>query len=439
MNISLLLLISGILAALAYKTSSLKFLSPTFLSSMMFCAFSIIYVLTFRFIGEDISLKTATYISLSIFMTYIGELIANRHIIKRSLEVTPRINMVIKKYDNFYIPDFNITCIITFVMLIVALIRFVNLRYFEYGSFDNFMSMMSVARVAVNQGEAFNLGGGIISQIVYLSTGICFFYTYVFMKELIIYRKKKYYLLLPIIADFLIELSTTGRTSIIVIVVGFIVSYFHILVNNSNRYKLRLSKKLYIYILVFLVAFFLYGSLRKGSNFTEVIDEIIRSIISYSCAGIYGLNYYLDYPWNPNSYFAAYTGRYIYSLLGIEHTYIPNSNLPFYFFDNGGGSNIYTSLVLPIQDYGVLIFLISRFVLALISTWILRRYLCQDTSKKSFYIYNLLAIFIINCYINTPIADRFYTFFLNPILMLRYIVYLYIFVWIITKVKVKFR
>ena len=439
MNILLLSVLSGLLSAFAYKTSALKLLSPTFLSSGMFCGFSIIYILSFNFIGQDIKTKTVIYILSSLFLTYVGELIANRFTEKKSLlNNSSSISIATTEYRRFYMPSFKVTCIITAVMLIVAIIRFVNLRYFasQYGSFNDFMSMMSTARIAVNQGEDFNLSSGIIAQIVYLSTGVCFFYTYIFLEQIILLKSKKYYLLLPIIFDCLIEFSTTGRTSIIMIVIGFIVSYFHILVTHNKGYKLRLSKKLYIYIFLFLVVFFIYGGLRKGNNASEVIDEIVGSIVSYSCAGIYGLDYYLEHPWSPNSYFAAYTGRNIYSLLGIEHNYIPDANLPFYLFGDGGGSNIYTSLVLPIQDYGIGGLFITRVILAIISTWILNVYLRKDTSKRSIYIYNLLAIFIVNGYINTPIADRFYTFFLNPMLLIRYVVYLLGFVWLMTRVRI---
>ncbi len=441
MNILLLIIFCGGLAILGYKTSTLKLLSPTFLSAMMFLAFSIIYLVTFSFIKEDIKFKTTLCISLSIVMTYIGEIIADKIRFKVTSNAKGKTVCHNKIDHSEYVPSFAMTCIITGIMLLVALIRFINLRFFasQYGSFDSFMSMMTVARVAVNQGEEFNLGGGIIAQIVYASTGICFFYTYNFLKEFIVYSKKRYYLLLPILADCLIELSTTGRTSIIIIAVGFIVSYFHILIKYSSKHKPHINKKLYFYILIFLIIFFVYGNMRTGYDLNEIVNSIIVSIISYSCAAIYGLNYYLENPWNSNPYFAAYTGKFIYSLLGIEHTYVPDANLPFFFFGEDVSSNIYTSLVLPIQDYGIVFFLITRVGLAIISTYVLKKYLKKDISQPSFYIYNLLAIFIVNCYINTPIADRFYTFFLNPILLIRYIVYLYVFVWIVTKIKFKLR
>ena len=111
----------------------------------MFCGFSIIYILSFNFIGQDIKTKTVIYILSSLFLTYVGELIANRFTEKKSLlNNSSSISIATTEYRRFYMPSFKVTCIITAVMLIVAIIRFVNLRYFasQYGSFNDFMSML---------------------------------------------------------------------------------------------------------------------------------------------------------------------------------------------------------------------------------------------------------------------------------------------------------
>lgn len=439
MNILLLAIFCCLIGLFALKTSTLRIISPTFISAMMFFAFSIIYLLSFDIIQKDITLKTVGIILVSLFMTYVGELMVSRIsfvlVRRKSSILLSDANLAEKKDCN--IPSATFTYLVTGGMCLVALIRFINLRYFafQYGSFDNFISMMSVARVAVNQGEEFNLGGGVIAQAVYIATAICFVYIYLFLEQIIVFKKRRLYLLLPVLADCLIELSTTGRTSIIIIAVGFVVAYFYLLINRYKRKRIHINKKLYFYGFVFLVIFFIYGNARTGNNFTELVESIRGSIVSYSAASIYGLDYYINSPWSDNLNFAVYTGRYIYSSLGIDNVYIPSANLPFFFFGENGYSNIYTSLVLPIQDYGLLTFLISRIVLAIISTIVLKSFLNKSSLKYSYYVYYMLSIFIVYCYINVPIADRFYTYFLNPLLIGKYIVYMIIFAWIIRNIK----
>ena len=121
--------------------------------------------------------------------------------------------------------------------------------------------------------------------------------------------------------------------------------------------------------------------------------------------------------------------------MGIKHDSVAPHHLKFFSYGDGTySSNIYTSLVLPIQDYGIIGMLISRMIISFTCTKIFNRTILEKIGNKMFLLIIMSSLFGY-MYINTPIADRFYGYLLSPDTLIKYTVYTYIVICFLLKYK----
>lgn len=422
MIVFLVFLITMIFSLISYKKFKLKLLSPTLWTSIAFCSFSLIYILTYSRMAGDISFLTFIVIVFAVIACGIGEFCACTIVWRKK-----------RKCENdVQLYDIEISRIRTYIisaaMFIVGVIRFINMYKFVImyrgATVTSLGNLVGQARYVMNvSGENMNLGGTIVAQGVYVSSIICYAYIFCFIYKIVVNKEKNMYLLLPVLADCFIEISTTGRTPFIMIAIAFFVSYFYCTIIMRKGKKIKISKKVYLYTLIFLIAFFAYGNSRNLQSSSQNETDIIEVIQAYSCAAIYGLNTYLSEPWNKNIYFGQYTLQNIYSLLNIEHSYVPDHHLKTFYFGKTEQSNIYTALVLYIQDYGIIGMLIIVCIFSFIFTKIISKLWRISIKNKYFVIYFFFSVIGVYCFFYMVIADRFSNYIFNPLLMLRYSVY----------------
>lgn len=414
-----LFILTGALGIWSYFIFNKRLLSPTIISCIFFGGFELIYIMFFDYIDYEISLKTVCIILASLFFTMIGEYIARCFSLKKR-----KSNQ--KTSDLFYIktPKYW-TYFISFGALVIALYRFYDLYKFSLsiGNSMGILGTLSSTRLAYAQGEY--TGGNLFISLSTIAIEIlCYVYVYIFLHNLMLIKKVVWRNVLPIIGYCLIVVSFTNRTEYLKIGFSFIIVLLYLMYTYPNiiHIKRKILGKAAKFGVILLVLFFAYGNLTREDLEESTLKE---EIVAYSSAAIIGLDSYLENPWSENPYFGYYTFQNVYDFLGVDHEYKPQHNLRFFTYnDKGSSSNIYTSLVLPIQDYGIFFMLISRSILSFVCTKILNLTLKMRLSKKLFLMmaYSSLIGYM---YICVPIADRFYNYFLSPETIIKYTIYAY--------------
>lgn len=429
--IGLLFILSIIVAFVAWKIFNLKLLSPTVWAAGMFSIYSLIYILTFNTMLSDISVATVLIIFGFLCVTFFGEycaicLVGNK-VVKKQAEFGSSGPIFISK---------RVTLILTLIFLVVAVTRFYNLYLFALksgDSFSNIIEMLSVARkyfVASNRTVV--LGNFIFNQFVYVCEIATYIYIFIFMYNLMVHKVKNYYLLLPVVPDFIIRVVTTSRSAFIILFLAVLIFYIFIMQKmGKNVFKIPL--KLLLLFICFVIFFIWYGIARNSVNDISLIDYLQM----YTCSAIYNFNKYVTNGWGENPYFGFYTLQGIYEFLGIEHSVSLGWDSFLVFSTNGIRSNLYTSLAYTIQDYGIFGMLLIKFIESFLGTIVLRKFYNSKLKSNSFYVSIFFAIAVIYCYLWSPIGNVFVGYYGSPDLMIRYFIYGYILVKFILKPKFK--
>lgn len=401
--LAILLLITTVFS---YYVFDKDFLSVTTISSAMFFVFSLIYVAFYPKIGSDISFITVVVIVGSILFTFIGEFLG------RSTNTGKLSTEIEKKYEISY--SNNVMYIWFAFMLALAAYRYYDLYRFSLtiGNTNGLLGTLSSARLAVATGKYVSDNMNIF---IFMATSvcevICYISIYLFIYEIIEKNKFRKHLLLPIIGYCCILVSFTGRTEYLKLFVAVLVAYINVYV---NKYGLVVSKKIMGTLgkmaLIMSIIFFGYGALTRMNGDSAMIGSIYDNIIAYSAASIVGLNNYIKQGFGNNPYFGYWTLQKVYDSLGFVRLYTPPHNLQMFYYGKDFllRSNIYTSLALPIQDYGIWGMLMIKSFFAFISYKIVfafsRNTLRNVRTKMILFI---IASEFIYCYFSAPIADRF--------------------------------
>lgn len=401
--LAILLLITTVFS---YYVFDKDFLSVTTISSAMFFVFSLIYVAFYPKIGSDISFITVVVIVGSILFTFIGEFLG------RSTNTGKLSTEIEKKYEISY--SNNVMYIWFAFMLALAAYRYYDLYRFSLtiGNTNGLLGTLSSARLAVATGKYVSDNMNIF---IFMATSvcevICYISIYLFIYEIIEKNKFRKHLLLPIIGYCCILVSFTGRTEYLKLFVAVLVAYINV---YGNKYGLVVSKKimgtLVKMALIMSIIFFGYGALTRMNGDSAMIGSIYDNIIAYSAASIVGLNNYIKQGFGNNPYFGYWTLQKVYDSLGFVRLYTPPHNLQMFYYGKDFllRSNIYTSLALPIQDYGIWGMLMIKSFFAFISYKIVfafsRNTLRNFRTKMILFI---IASEFIYCYFSAPIADRF--------------------------------
>ena len=430
-----LFITAAFITYVAYQNSKLRLLSPTFWVSGMFMAFSFIYSITICSMKSDISPLTLCIILMFLIVTAVGEFLANRIVIKSGKGESHKRIELIKESGPIKIDKWKVY-LLTIIFLIVAVDRFRNLANLvgvNVSSMSSLMSMMSNARMLfVNSNRSVVLSSTLFNQLIYLCEAVTYIMIYVFLYNLIIYKKKQYYLLLILVPDLIIRFLSTSRTSFFVLIVATMTSYFAILLRENRLKRLHISYKLFLGIGAFIVVFIVYGRVRNEAQSIPIVNYVQM----YSCSSLFGLDSLLTNGWSKNPYFGFNTLGNIYDLLGIEHSTVRTWGSMVVFSKNNYHANLYTSLANPIIDYGTFGMLILRLVASIMATKIITAFIKKTHSSSGFYVSLYFASVMIYCYFYAATGDVFADYFLNPGLMIRYLLYTWICVKFFLKPRV---
>ncbi len=434
-----LFLIAISIAYYYFQYSRLRAMSPTFWASFMFAGWSFIYVLTYYDMKSDISPKTLLFIVSFFLVTALAEFLVNCTV-HYSKQNSLNSAFGAASYPIVYIKKWKII-LLTLVYLVVAAERFKNLsiyaaQYGNTGSFENIMSMLSTARLAyIKNNGAMELSNGLFNQLVYLSEITTYICLYIFIYNLLVKKKKHYYLLFPLVPDVILRLVSTSRTSFIMLIFSLVICFFAVTVRTNKLRRVKISPKILLLVSLFAVVFVVYGRVR---NKAETIP-LINYIQMYTCSSLYNLNSLIEEGWQPNPYFGYGTLDNIYNLLGITHDIEKQWATGMVTFSKSGvHSNVYTSLALPLKDYGYLGCLILRFLVALSSASLISRFLSLQKMNTSFFCMIYFIVVVLYCYMYSAVGDSFFSFFLNPALMIRYLIYGYFLVHFYLKPKYRY-
>lgn len=435
--IFILMITTGFVAYISYQNSKLKLLSPSFWCAMMFFFMSFVYCLTFFDMNSDISSETFLVILSFVIGTVLAEYIGITIRLKFLQQKDSGIKDVIVP-GPIYIDRWKIVAL-TIIFIYVAYDRFRHLQaiasaFAGVGGFGGIISMMTSARwafVAENRGIV--LGNTLTNQLVYVSEIATYVCLYVFIHNLVNYKKKFLYLLLPLIPDFVIRLVTTSRTSFIMLFFAFGLCYLTILLKKGKLKRIRIPKWMYLFVVSFFIAFMVYG--RARNEVQEV--PIISYIQMYTCASLYGLDHLITFGWSTGPYLGFYSMQEVYRMIGISHDIVPSFQRNVVFNRFGETSNLYTSLNVPIMDFGIFGTMLLRFIAGIITTKVILSFVQMPESNKKKYIYLYFAIVLLYCYMYSATGDVFRDYFFNPSLMLRYLVYGIVLIYVFLKPKVK--
>lgn len=403
--LAILLLITTVFS---YYVFDKDFLSITTISSAMFFVFSLMYVAFYPKIGSDISFSTVVVIVGSILFTFIGEFLG------RSTNTGKLSTEIDKKYEISY--SNNVMYIWFAFMLALAAYRYYDLYRFSLtiGNTNGLLGTLSSVRLAVATGKYVSDNMNIF---IFLATAVCevvcYISIYLFIYEIIEKKSFRKHLLLPIIGYCCILVSFTGRTEYLKLFVAVLVSYVSIHVTKYGQVASNKAFKTLIKLAaVMVVLFFWYGSFTRSGGSSEYVGGIVNNIIAYSAAAIIGLNTCMDKGLGGivSPYFGYWTLQSIYDFFGVVHNYAPPMNLTMFHYgaNNEFNSNIYTSLAMATQDFGIAGLFIIKMICGVLSSklvTVFKKLSLDNVGIKTILL--LIVSNIIYCYFLAPVSDKF--------------------------------
>ncbi|MCQ5201731.1 oligosaccharide repeat unit polymerase [Mordavella massiliensis] len=413
---------SLLLAFIAKKNSLLAIMSPTFWASGMVAFFSLIYICTYSTMLGDLHLITVVVMLGALLATYFGEYVGCRVVFRKTKTNTKNITPHFENKTPIIVSKSK-TVILTVVFTIIGIMRYRSLGAFAsvyagVGGFKSAMEMMSYARLGyVQAGTNISLGGTFANQFVYLCEICAYIYIFIFFYNYLVCKKINLYLLLPILPDVLIRFVTTTRSAYIILVISIVAAFFSVSQRMGKKWIL-FSPKLLKIVFVFAIVLIWYGRSRN-----DVSISMTRYLQMYTCSSLYALDSFLIKNTSNSPYFGYYTLQSIYSLLRITHDTVPVWNPDVIFGINGAATNIYTCLYDTVNDFGIVGMLFVKFIEAIISGAIIKRFLNSDVYESKYYVLIYFVVAIEYCYLNFPIGHAFTGYFGSPDLMLRYLVY----------------
>lgn len=376
---------------------------------------------------SDITVLTIFVISGFFIVTSIGEYIGINTIFIKRNEKEYFIERAIDDKKEIYIAKWKVY-VLTLILMIVAIDRYRNLvnaalAYSKGKEIDGIMSMMSVARQAfVSSNRSLVLGNVFFNQLVYICEISAYIFVFIFLYNMINCKQRRWYMLFPLIPDFIIRFITTSRTAYLILLIAIIICYFCIVM---KLHKFHIPTKLILAVGIFAIIFILYGRIRNNAQSIPLVSYIQM----YTCSSIYGLDHLLKEGWEQVPYFGFNTMQHIYDLLGVEREIVRKwSEMIMFSKSNSIQANLYTSLSFPIIDFGILGCFLLRLISAIITTKVLAGFLYNNCSEYSFYISIYFAVVSVYCYFYSATGDVFSDYFFNPSLMIRYLVYSWVFV-----------
>lgn len=396
-----LLLMNLIVAYPIYRN---RLTSITLWITGMFLIASLAYIININYFGNDISITTTIIVEASVFFYFIGEIIGTKILIKPLFHK----ELYSEEYDEPIRPKRRLIVFLFLAGMIFAIYRIYTMyRFAMTRGHASLSSLVSFIRPYIIDGQYTNENW--VSLVTTMFEAISYISLFYFIYNLIKFRIKDHALLLPVLSYVLILFSTTGRTGYMKLFIIALAIIYIMLKSRKNGDSTIESKfiKYGIRIVIALVfVFYMYGYLFRNSQRT-----ITEYFANYFSAGLYGLDTYLRNPWPRNTLFGEYTlSNYYYYINKLFHTnyIIPSHNLPFFSWVNSQ-SNIYTGLLLSIQDYGVIGMLLTRSFIAMIYSSVERGAIC-DSHPQNHVLRSIMFGYLLYVAFSIPIADRFVEF-----------------------------
>lgn len=411
----------------SYNFTKKRYLSPTFISSAMFTMFVGAYIIFYRHMGRDILPITMSSIILSELGILIGEILAENMFFHRSTSDE-------NSFLNNKLLDINIsnsfTVSLSIVILVIAWFRIRILQSLYGGSLIRGLSGL-ITNTREDSVSGLVSFGPILSALYYFSLCTAYVYAFVFVQKLISVRKIELIYLLPVLSYCVCIVSTTSRSEFIRLACAFIAAAL-LCSTFRNKKKINLAKAS-IFAGLFIIFFLWYGFSVRGITFSGG-SSIWSNVVGYSCASIYGLDEYLRTTHITNELFGKYTFEYIYTLFGkeilntIEKPYVMAV----------GHSNIYTSLVKPIQDFGIWGMIFEKLFFSFVSVKIINKCINKEFSTNKFYFLFIIVTHILYIYLMSPIGEKASYLYLNPGYLVRITISFLILIFIGFKVQYQF-
>lgn len=443
--IFILTLVLFVLMVFIYIINKQSFCSITLVTNLSFFLAALVYCFTFNIIGKDISLKTFLVIICTILFMLLGEMFGQRIVIN-----TKKVETTFTAETNTYYSDSLNKMIIIFALMIVTfLARFWDLYKFSLtiGNSGGLLGTLASVRLAYATGKYVSQTS--IMPIAIVLTLIfeiyAYLYLYYFLYDVIVIRIVQKRLLLPFIGYLIISISFTGRNQMIMSVVMLIWMMIYIYYSHYRKKRYisnKLLRKIFKIGIISLIVLLLYASVTRNETADET-SNLLRVITSYFSASLYGLDQ------NMNNLIYGINGRKLcfgYYTLQDFHNFLNSfgtnfavpvfHNLPFFSYKSGS-SNIYTSLLFPILDYGIIGMLVTRFFIGLFAGMILNKVSKLNYTKKENITWIIFTGILFYNAFYSYIADRYYSNLLSPSTLIKYTLFSYAVIKIGGKCKIK--
>lgn len=418
-GLSVVLILFSIFAFL-YAFDRLTSISVWSGGMMALCCLS--YVFNVDFIGGDISYYTFFIVVLSVLALFIGEVCVVNGVKKTHIFLDfPLCNNTSKK------PSILFSFLCTGFVMGVAWLCIQEMIEFLASTGESNIELFSIV---IMMRSAFTSNEYIRSLPLQIGTaisqGIGYVFLYYYMYNKIINKRIYVYCLLPVLGYVCVLMTGTGRTGLMSLILCVLAQQYIFLKNGLLRFSgIDFIKNAVIFILFLVIVFYSYGYFLRGSDHT-----LADYFVSYFSISIYGLDHVLEFPWECNGQFGEYIfSNYYYYINKIfdMNYFIPEHHLPFFGWKNGQ-SNIFTAILLPFIDFGIIGLVFMNIIIGAVYTYIEIAIL----KNKSFKNVLMVSIFSYMFYCNFfyPIANRYIEFFTVTsfplfILMILFINYLY--------------
>lgn len=437
--IYLLFFLTCLLLFIIFFFNNKNFLSCAFFATGSFVISEFFYIIGYRVFSTDLKQETIAIILSTLIVYSVGETIGSKLkiTIGRFDKSETYTGKYIYKFDSVYIYSLFI------IMLFIFGYRFYDLYLYslKVGNNGGVFGTIAASRLGYAMGEyeptlplyqAF-IYGTLICEI------LASFLIYAFVNNLIVAKRIDRKLLLPVLGYCIILVALTDRTQYIkLLVFTFIsiiaVTYRTYRFKNKTSFNGKLVRRILFIGVTFIVFFFVYGTVTR--NLTQDFN-LSETLAAYISAPLYGLNWYLQHPWEKNPYFGYYTLTSFYSIANIfgANYNLPKFHLRMFEYGHLLTSNIWTWLVLPIQDYGIPFTIFSRLPLGFLNGVYQRKLINTDMRKPAGITTYIFSGILFYCAIMAFCADRYKEILLNPQTLFKYT----LFAWIVIRFIAQYR
>ncbi|MBV4420079.1 oligosaccharide repeat unit polymerase [Clostridium tyrobutyricum] len=376
-----------------------------------------------------ITVGTVIFISINIIITYI---------------IKSKYN---KKYQ--WKQDLKVINIQYFKIILVAMFQIIVALFYaksvrslagQYGSFNDFSSMMTVYRMNTSYGT--NAGvSATLNQFVKLSNVCAFVFLYVFINNILEKSNQKRNLLniIPVIIYSIQVILTGGRFNLLALICSAFIIY-NVLWHRKNGWNRQIKIKfLFKAIIILIFVFVGFYFLKTFVGRTSKVD-FITYITSYVGGSIQLFNMYVNGPiskssiWGKETFYSINDFLRKVGLLNIN-AYIPH--LEFRFSNGVMLGNVYTAYRRYIQDFGIEGMIILQSVFALFYSIFYEKIKLKFPKKKLDYSLLVYAAISYPLFMHS-INDCFFSGILS-VNYLIIIILLKLVSWFIVDIKVSFK